>query len=412
MKHLSIILTFSLVVSSCFSQIYQFRGPNRDGFFSDTSLLGEWPENGPEQILEVEGIGKGYSSPIVSENTIFITGMKNSQDYLSAIDFEGNIKWQVPYGNSWEKSFPDTRSSPTVENDRIYVLSGVGELSCINAETGKINWTVNIDKDYEADWHSWGVSESILIVDDKVICTPGGKKTSVVAFDKMSGELVWETESVGGQRSYASPIIYEFMGIKYVLAVTAQNLIALLPATGEVKWTFNYFNEGFWDSQPGLIWTNNPICDKNRIWLSTGYNFPSVMLKVDSSGSGVSKVFKDQTFDNHHHGGILIDGYLYGSNWLSNGKGKWVCMNWETGEINWVQDWENKGSIISADGKLYLYEEKRGNVGLLNPNPYKFDLISSFKVEKGTGPHWAHPFIAHGNLYLRHGEVLMAYRIK
>ena len=411
MKRLSLILSFSLLVSSCFSQIYQFRGPNRDGFFLETALLNEWPSDGPEQILEVEGIGKGWSSPIVTETTIFITGMKDSQDYLSAIDFEGKIKWQVPYGHSWAKSFPDTRSSPTVENDRIYILSGQGELSCINTESGNINWSVNVDKDYESDWHSWGVSESILIVDDIVICSPGGKLTSVVAFNKMTGELAWQTESVGGQRAYASPTIYEFMGTKYVLAMTANYLIALLPETGEIKWTFDYYKEGNWTYQPGIIWTNTPIYDQDRIWISKGYNFPSVMLKVDSSGSGVTKVFKDQTFDNHHHGGILIDGNLYGANWLSNGKGKWVCMDWERGEINWVQDWENKGSIISADGKLYVYEEKRGHVGLINPDPDKFDLVSSFKITKGSGPHWAHPFIAHGNLYLRHGDVLMAFKI-
>lgn len=411
MNRLLSVLIIIIGVSPCFSQIYQFRGPGRDGFFNETGLLAEWPEEGPRQILEVEGIGKGWSSPIVTEDMIFITGMIESTDHLSAIDFEGNIKWQVPYGDSWAKSFPDTRSSPTIEDNRIYVLSGQGVLSCINAENGETRWKVKVDEDYEAEWHSWGVAESILIVDDLVICTPGGNKTSVVAFDKMTGEQAWQTQSIGGQRAYASPTIFEFMGTKYVLAVTAQNLLAVLPETGEVKWSFNYFNEGVWTFQPGLIWTNTPIHDKDRIWISKGYNFPSVMLKVDSSGSGVSKVFVDHTFDNHHHGGILIDGYLYGSNWQNNGKGKWVCMNWERGEIKWVEEWENKGSIISADGKMYVYEEKRGTVGLLNPNPDKFDLVSSFRITKGSGPHWAHPYIAHGNLYLRHGDVLMAFDI-
>lgn len=412
MKRLSLAFIITLFISTAFSQVYQFRGPNRDGFFDETGLLDEWPENGPEQVLQVKDIGKGWSSPIVTGNMIYVTGMIDSKDHLSAIDFNGNIKWQVPYGSSWAKSFPDTRSSPTIEGNRIYLLSGQGELSCIDSTSGKINWTVNVDLEYESEWHSWGVSESILIVDDIVICTPGGSKTSVVAFDKMTGEQVWQTESIGGQRAYASPTIYEFNGTKYVLAVTAQYLIALLPETGEVKWSFNYFKEGKWTSQPGLIWTNTPIHDKDRIWISKGYNFPSVMLQVDSSGTGVSIVYKDQTFDNHHHGGILYDGYLYGSNWQNNGKGKWVCMNWERGEINWVEPWENKGSIISADGKLIVYEEKRGTVGLLNPNPDKFDLISSFNITEGSGPHWAHPYIAHGNLYLRHGDVLMGFKIK
>ena len=87
-------------------------------------------------------------------------------------------------------------------------------------------------------------------------------------------------------------------------------------------------------------------------------------------------------------------------------------MNWERGEICWVHDWENKGSIIYADGMLYLYEEKRGNVALVRPDPDKFDMVSSFKIKKGSGPHWSHPFIAHGKLYLRHGNWMGVYSIR
>jgi len=192
MKRLSILFAIILITSSLYSQIYQFRGPNRDGFFPDTGLLDVWPESGPELILEIDGLGAGYSSPIITENRIYITGKKDSTDYLSAIDFNGTMMWQVPYGHSWAKSFPETRCSPTIEDNRIYVLSGMGELACFNT-SGEMIWTINVDKDYEAEWHSWGVSESILIVDDKVICTPGGNKTSVVAFDKITGELLWQT---------------------------------------------------------------------------------------------------------------------------------------------------------------------------------------------------------------------------
>ena len=412
MKRLSFILIFALIVTNSFCQIYQFRGPDRDGFFKETGLLDEWPAEGPEQILEIEGIGKGWSSPVVTDDAIYITGMIDKQDHLSAVDFDGNIIWQVSYGESWANSFPDTRSSPTIEDDRIYVLSGQGVLSCINSENGEMIWTVDVDGIYEAEWHSWGVAESILIVDDKVICTPGGSKTSVIALDKTTGELVWQTEGFGDQRSYVSPTLFEFMGTTHILAATARNLLAIIPETGEIKWKFNYFNEDKWTYQPGLIWTNTPIHDKDRIWISKGYDWPGVMLKVDSSGNGVSKAYVDHTFDNHHHGGILIDGFLYGSNWQNNRLGKWVCMNWDTGEINWIEPWENKGSIISADGKLFLYEEKGGNVALVNPDPKGFDLVSSFKITKGSGPHWAHPYIAHGNLYLRHGDVLMVYEIK
>ena len=116
--------------------------------------------------------------------------------------------------------------------------------------------------------------------------------------------------------------------------------------------------------------------------------------------------------DNHHHGVIEIDGKIYGSNWLNNNSGKWVCLDWNTGKVEYVADWFTKGSMVYADGMLYVYEEKTGNVGLVKPDPKGFEVVNSFKVNKGTGPHWAHPFIANGKLFLRHGDFLMVYNIK
>ncbi len=143
-----------------------------------------------------------------------------------------------------------------------------------------------------------------------------------------------------------------------------------------------------------------------------GYDYPAVMLEMDTLGTSVSELWRDQTFDNHHHGVIELDGKIYGSNWKGNNKGKWVCMDWKSGEISYVADWINKGSIIYADGLFYVLEEKSGTVGLIKPNPESFEVISSFKLEGGNGPFWSHPFIANGKLYLRHGDVLFVYQIK
>lgn len=412
MKRFILFFIIGSIFSSSFGQLYQWRGQNRDGHFNESGLLKEWPEEGPKQILEIEGIGKGFSSPIATENAIYITGMIDTLDYLTALDLEGNILWQTAYGESWKESYPDSRSSPTIEENRVYVFSGTGVLSCINSANGKITWSVKVDQEFEADWHVWGIAETPLIVDDLVVCTPGGKKVSVVAFDKYTGELKWQSESLGGQRAYASPTIYEYNNIRYILAVTATHLIALEPKSGEIQWSYNYFEIQEWAWQPGLIWTNTPIFDEDEIFISKGYNHPSVMLKMDSLGTSVTEKYIDHTLDNHHHGVVLVDGHIYGSNWISNGKGKWVCMDWQTGEIKYVEDWTSKGSMVYADGLLYTYVERNGAVGLVKPNPNEFEVISSFRVTKGSGPHWAHPYILGGKLYLRHGDVLMVYDIQ
>lgn len=410
MKSILWSLTFFILAYTSNAQLVQWRGPNRDGQFTDTTLLKSWPENGPELLLEVEKIGKGWSSPILAGDMIFTTGMIDTLDYLTAIDLQGNIKWQVPYGRSWNKSFPDTRSTATVEADRIYTQSGTGRLSCFEIATGKEIWAVEVDKEFECEYHRWGNSETPLIVDDKIICTPGGAITSVVAFDKMTGKLIWQSKSLGGPRAYASATLYQYKDFRYILAVIGTDLIALVPETGEIVWNYKYYDSEMWD-QPGLIWTNTPVFHENEIYLTMGYDYQAVMLQMDTLGQSVSEKFIDRTLDNHHHGVILYDGFLYGSNWYNNKRGRWVCMKWDTGEIKYVDEWDTKGSMIMADGLLYCYNEK-GNVGLVKPDPDGFEVISEFTITQGAGPHWAHPFIADGKLLIRHGDVLMVYDIK
>lgn len=412
MRKLCFLITL-LPLTGAFSQSAQFRGENRDGIYHETGLLKSWPEGGPKCILTVEGIGKGFSSAVISAETIYVTGMKEAKDYLSAISFDGKIKWQVTYGNSWTKSFPESRCTPTVDGNRIYVLSGTGRLACIDAIDGKEIWAAEVDADFESQWHEWGVAESLLLVDNLVICTPAGKKAAVVAYDKVSGKLAWQTKSFDGQRSYASPVLFKWKDFRYILASTTKEMIAVIPETGKVVWSFTHWQADRDPNQDGgQIYINNPTIKDNEIFLTRGYDYPSMMLSVSPDGKSVTEKWIDKTLDNHHHGVVVVDGFIYGSNWINNGKGNWVCLDWNTGAVKWEQTWNNKGPIILADGMLYIIDEKSGNVGLVKPDPAKFDLISSFKIDKGTGPYWAHPSIYNGRLLIRHGDVLMVFRIK
>jgi outer membrane protein assembly factor BamB len=413
MKRLLLIQIFIFVLLATDAQIYQFRGPHRDGVFPESGLLKEWPENGPELLLEFEGIGEGYSSVISDGNYIYASGMIDRMDHLTCIDFDGNQKWQVTYGESWNQSFPNTRGTPTIEGDRIYIMSGMGELACLNAKTGGINWKINVDKDYQADWHNWGVAESPLIVDNKVICSPAGALTTFVAFDKMTGAEIWKTPSTDGQRSYVSPILHSFNGKDYILGASASDFFIIDPENGEIKISYKYFDGTIWEWQPkGMIWANSPVAKGNMIFLSIGYDYPAKMLRVSDDLTSIEEVYTSTLMDNHHHGIIELDGYLYGSYWIHNNAGNWACLDWDTGEVMYDEEWNSKGELVYADGMFYVYEEKRGNVALVEPDPSSFKVISSFQIEKGKGPHWSHPYIFDGNLFLRHGDVLMVYKIK
>jgi len=392
------------------AQDAQWRGPNRDGIFPDTMLLKEWPEEGPEILFIAEGIGRGFSSIAATRDMIYVTGTKDSIEYLTAMDLKGNAMWRKPYGCSWNQSFPETRCTPTVDGDRVYVLTGLDNMVCFHAKTGMELWSVNIHEKYDSQWDMFGVSESVLLVDDVVITTPAGETTTVIALDKLNGELVWKSESIDAHRSNMSPIVIEHCGKKYIIAATQTHMLGVDLENGEILWTYQY---NFLDKNGdnSTILANTPMYLDSCLWISNGWEVESVMLEIAPDGKSVSEKFRDRTFDNQNHGVVVVDGFVYGSNFTDRNSGKWVCMNWHTGEIVWIGDFHNKGPIIYADGMLYCYEEKRGNMALVKADPKKFEVISSFRVKMGAGPHWARPSIYNGMLLVRHGDVLISYKV-
>jgi outer membrane protein assembly factor BamB len=407
---LALMLLLSFSRTGAAAQEAQWRGPARDGNFPDTMLLEEWPEGGPGILFITEGIGRGFSSAVATGEMIYVTGTKDSTEYLTALDLEGNILWQKPYGKSWDESIPDSRCTPTVDGDRVYVLTGRDRMACLDSKSGEEVWSVDIHEAYGSHWDMFGVSESLLLVDGKVIATPGGEGTTVIALDKMTGEPVWKSVSVGARRSNLSPLLIEHCGAKYIITATRTHLLSVDPDTGEILWMYHY-NVLDEQGENSTILANTPTYRDSCLWITSGWDKESVMLEIAPDGRSVKEKFTDHTFDNQNHGVVLVDGYLYGSNFTDRNAGKWVCMNWRTGEIVWIADWHNKGPIISADGMLYCYEEKHGHMALVRADPRAFELVSSFRVGEGTGPHWARPTIFNGMLLVRHGDVLIAYDI-
>lgn len=412
MKLYSVIFFF-LISFSLFSQeIVEFRGIHRTGHFNETGLLKVWPESGPDLLLEIEGIGKGYSHPVVGDDKIFVTGIKeDTTDVLSAYNFSGDLLWETPYGRSWIRSYSDSRCTPTYQNGNLYVASGTGQVSCVNAESGAISWKVDAIENYAGEIHRHGDAESPLIVGDKVVFTTGGEENTMIALNKTNGNLVWKTRSLGGAKSYASPVLIAHNGREIIVVQTTRNIIGIEPADGSVLWSYDLI-QYHTNSQGKGAQANPPIYHNGNLFTTSGYDHPGTMFSLSENGNSIKLKWKNDTIDTHHGGVVLVDGNLYGSNWQHNSRGRWACVNWESGEKNWEEEWINKGSIIYADGMLYLYEEKSGYVALAEPSREKLKIISIFQVGKGEGPHWAHPAIYDGKLFIRHGNVLMVYNLK
>ncbi len=347
-------------------QIAQWRGPERTGLYPETGLLKVWPSAGPDVVLTIEGIGKGHSTPVVYKNSLYLTGRKDTLEYLSAYSLNGELRYQVPFGRAWYKSYPDTRTTPTIKNNRIYLISGSGEVVCHDAKTGKQMWYVYADKDYAGNIWQYGVSESVLLTDDAVIYTTGGTKNTLIALDQKTGELIWKSASLGGARGYASHILVEHAGIQTIIAQTARDVIGLNAVDGEILWHHNLIDYHLIDMGKGNN-INTPVFADGQFYITSGYGHPGMLFEIGADGRSVELLWTNTELDCHLGGVIVKDGFIYQSNWQNNANGRWICADWATGTVQWEQDWYNKGSIIAADGLLYIYEEKSGHVGLLTP---------------------------------------------
>lgn len=413
-KNFQSLLLFVLITGQIQAQlISQWRGENRNGIYNEENLLEEWPDNGPELLWSVNGIGEGYSSASVTEDGIYLTGLMDTIEYVTALDLNGNQLWQTEFGLGWNASFAASRSTPTVINGNIYVVSGQGHLACLNSKTGDIVWKFDAYNKFEGEWDLWGVAESLLYHNGKVFYTPCGERTTMVALDAISGETIWESASLPDSSAYVSPILINYRDREMIVSVTSNYIFTVDPENGDIIWKKTYSDIYPPVEHPDfpISNTNTPLYHDGQIYVTSGYNHVGVMFKMKEDGNDADMIWTDSTLDVHHGGVVLLNGYIYGANFLHSGNGNWCCIDWKTGETMFEVSWINKGSIIAADNKLYCYEEKTGNIALVKPSTYDFNIISSFRPFHKGWPHWSHLVIRNGVLYVRYKDVLKAYNI-
>lgn len=391
-----VVLSASLVLGQVDSQ---WRGPNRDGVYPNETLLKKWPADSPKLIWETDIVGDGFSSPAVTKDRVYVTGMVNGTGYLFAFNHKGKLVWKAAYGPDWAGDHPGSRTTPTVVGNSIYLLSGMGRVVCFN-NLGKLAWSVEMNK-FQATNTKWGKTESLLVDGDRVFFTAGSQNVLMAALDRHTGTVIWKIKGNGDQSSYASPWIVNHNGRRILLTMTAKSVVGIDADAGTFLWSKSHITK--YD-----VNANTPLYKDGFIYTVSGYGTGGQMFKLSKDGSSIEQVWEQNTLDSQMGSAVLVDGYIYGS---GHKKRAWHCLDWKTGAVQFSEKAiGNKGNIIYSDGMMYCYTE-RGDVGLVQPNPKKFDVVSSFKMTKGSGQHWAHLVIKKGRLYIRHGNVLMVFNI-
>ena len=380
----------------------QWQGPDRTRVSTETGLLNAWPAAGPPLVWTADGVGGGYGSMAVAGDRVFVQGTRNRNSIVVALNrADGNEVWSKALGAARADSRgPGPRGTPTVDGDRVYVLSENGDLLCVKTD-GTGVWQRNILRDFRGRQPNWLISESPLVDGAHVIVMPGGPGAGIVKLDKMTGATVWTSKDLSDPASYSSIVAADVHGVRTYLAFTAAAGVGVRASDGKLM--FRYPNAANYVANVAT-----PIFSNNRVFFSSAYGTGGGLLDLTVQNGEVraKEVYFTRSMNNHHGGVVLVDGYLYGFN-----DSILVCLDFATGKMMWRDRSVGKGSVTYADGSLYIQGEDNV-IGLADATPSGYREKGRLRIPDKGYPSWAHPVISDGRLYVRNQDTILVYDIK
>ena len=385
----------------------QWQGPNRDAVSAETGLLAEWPSGGPPLVWKVNGLGGGYSTPSIAGGRIFGMGYIGEEEVVWALDAKtGKSLWNVPIGPADRRiGYPEgSRCTPTVDGELLYALGPGGNFICLETATGKERWRKDFKQDFGGRMMSgWGFSESPLVDGDRVVCTPGSSKGTILALNKKTGAVIWQTKDFTDRSAYSSIIPVEMGGVRQYVQLTDQSVVGVAANDGRLLWRAPR------QGRTAVIPT--PIFHDNHVYVTSGYNVGCNLFKITATGGEfkAEEVYANNDMVNHHGGVVRVGEYLYGF----SDRGGWTCQEFKTGKVVWKNGGVGKGSILCADGHLYLRSEgSKGTLALVAATPDGYKETGRFDQPDRSGKQsWPHPVIANGKLFLRDQDILLCYDV-
>jgi len=380
----------------------QWQGPDRTGVSKETGLLQQWPGSGPSVVWTATGLGTGYGSTAVAGDRVFVQGARMGKSFVIAYNrATGKEVWSKPLGGTENNDQgPGPRGTPTVDGDRVYVLSEAGDLYGLKTDGTEV-WHRNILREFGGQQLRWLISESPLVDGPHLIVSPGGRGAGMVKLDKLTGKTIWQTKELSGPAGYSSPIAADVQGVRMYLTFTAGAGVGVRASDGKLLFSYNR-------AANNVANITTPVFFENKVFFTSAYDTGAGLLALSANKENVSmqEVYFTRDMKNHHGGVVLVNGYLYGFD-----DSILTCLEFATGKRMWRDRSVGKGSVTYADGRLYLQSENNV-VGLAEATPTGYRETGRFTIADKGLPSWAHPVISDGRLYVRNQDSLTVYDIK
>jgi len=383
-----------------------WQGLNFDGKSNYTGINTDWSE-GLNKLWHVDYLCQdkstaSWSAPVIQGNRLVVPGRDKINDLVFCLNADnGDLIWVGSYKAETETSHgPGARATPFIDEDRVYTFGRGGDLVCWQLLDGKMVWRKNV-KDEGGEEPEWGLSTTPIVFENEVI-VQGGGDALVIAYDKMSGEVIWK--SMTGDAGYSASTLMTMDDMPYLIVYHAMGLSLLDPRDGNEIWTVP------WETDYGVNATT-PLVDGNIIFHSSGYGMGS--QAIDASNKAANVLWKNENFEAQHTDPVILDSYVYGYSGESYvNKGDFMCIELATGKEMWSTKEIGQGTLAYDDGHLICLDIK-GNLFLVKPDPTGFNLIGEIKmaIEDVKSRAWTKPVIANGKLYLRYMQRLICYEL-
>ena len=398
----AVALLVSIVAIQAASDWPQWQGPDRTGVSKETGLLKQWPSSGPSVVWTAGGLGTGYGSMAVAGDRVYVQGARNRSSAVIAINrADGKEAWSKALGRTENNDQgPGPRGTPTVDGERLYVLSEAGDLYCLKIDGTEV-WHRNILSDFRGHQLRWLISESPLVDGDAVVVAPGGSGAGIVKLDKMTGKTIWTSNGLDDQAGYSSTIVADIGGVRTYMRLTSSAGVGVRASDGKLMWHYTR-------AANNVANITTPIFFENKVFYTSAYDTGAGLLALTPQNGEVQakEIYFTRDMKNHHGGVVLVDGYLYGFN-----DSILTCLEFATGKLMWRDRSVGKGSVTYADGNLYIQGENN-MVGLAEASPSAYHERGRFPIADKGLPSWAHPVISNGRLYVRNQDALTVYDIK